>query len=591
MKTVLCAIALLCANTLGAQELSASDLDRRRHALVRLLDEHWEYTMRTNPDWASVLGDPRFNDRLPDVSEAAVQADLAQTRRFLQRFEAIGTVGFNEQERLDRELMVRDLRQDLEAAKHYPWWLMPVSQYDGIHIYAPELPSSLVFRNARDYDDYVTRLGKYPRVFDDTIANMRKGMAANLMPPKFLLEKVAEQAAQVANTPAAQSPFAVPLNKFPEGLTEAEKERIRGAVLAAVEHSIIPAYRRFAAFVKDEYAPQGRSHAGIWSLPDGRARYAFRVRQQTTTRLTPDEIHQIGLREVARIEGEMLQIAKKLGHEDVKSLNEAIARNPDLKYKAAQGILDDYRRFIAGMYTRLPQFFGRLPKASVDVVPVSPFRERSASAAQYEPGAPDGSRPGRVHVNTYQVTARKTLTTESTAYHEGVPGHHMQFAIQQELAGLPKFRKHGEYAAFVEGWGLYAEDLAREAGAYEDPYSDYGRLNNEILRAIRLVADTGLHEKKWTREQVVQFFHDHSAIDEVRIQSEVDRYMVVPGQALAYKIGQLKIRELRERAQKTLGPRFDVRAFHDEILGAGALPLDVLEVRIESWMKRTMGTR
>lgn len=578
-------LVLLSAPALVAQELSAADLDRRRKALSDLLDEHWEYTLRTNPELASVLGDKRFNDRVTDVSEAAERAKVAQAKRFLKRFEAIGPTGFDEQERLNRELMVRNLRESVEAAK-FNFWQMPVSQFGGIHIDAAWLASSLTFQSTKDYDDYLVRLGQFPKLFDDTTANMRKGMAAKLMPPKFLLAKVVEQALDVANVPAEQSVFAAPLGAFPQGISDAEKERIREDVIAAIERSAFPAYKQFADFVKNEYAPHGRTSPGLWSLPDGKARYAFRVRQQTTTNLTPEEIHQIGLNEVARIEGEMLQIAKKLGYSDVKSLNAAIEQNPKFKYKAPQEILDDYTRFIGAMYARLPQFFGRLPKAKVTVVAVAPFREKGASAAQYEVGAPDGSRPGRVHVNTYQVTSRKTLTTEATAYHEGVPGHHMQFSIQQELPDLPKFRKHGESIAFVEGWGLYAEGLAKEAGAYDDPYSDYGRLNNEILRAIRLVADTGYHIKKWTREQVVQFFHDHSAIDEVRLQSEADRYMVNAGQALTYKIGELKIRELRERAQKTLGAKFDVRAFHDEVLGAGAVPLETLDARITRWIAR-----
>jgi len=421
---------------------------------------------------------------------------------------------------------------------------------------------------------------------DDTIANMRMGMAAKLMPPKFLLEKVASQAANIGNTPADKSPFALPLEKFPEGVSDADKQRIRTAMLAAIDRSVIPAYKRFEAFVRDEYAPKGQTNVGIWALPDGKARYAFRVRQQTTSNFTPEQIHQIGLDEVARIEADMLAIAKKMGFNDLNSFNEAIEKNPELHFKSPQDILEKYRHFIDQMYARLPQLFGRLPKAKLEVVPVQPFREKEAAGASYETGSPDGSRPGRVYVNTYEATSRKTLSTESTSYHEGVPGHHMQLSIQQELAELPKFRQQGGYTAFVEGWALYSERLGKEVGYYQDPYSDYGRLNDEMLRAIRLVVDTGLHDKKWTREQVVKFFRDHSAIDEVEIQAETDRYIVWPGQALAYKIGQLKILELRDRAQKELGAKFDIRGFHDEVLGAGALPLDTLDERINRWIAR-----
>jgi uncharacterized protein (DUF885 family) len=335
--------------------------------------------------------------------------------------------------------------------------------------------------------------------------------------------------------------------------------------------------------------PKGRTEVGLWSLPDGEARYAFRVKNSTTTDMTPEQIHQIGLREVARIEGEMLQVAKKLGYSDLKSLNAAIEKNPDLHAHSKQQILDLYKQHIDAMYTKLPQLFGRLPKAKVEVLPTEAFREKEASSAEYNQGTPDGSRPGRVQVNTSDPEKRKIINIESTAYHEGVPGHHMQITIAQELPTLPPFRQQGAYTAFDEGWALYAERLGKEVGFYQDTYSDYGRLQDEMLRAIRLVVDTGLHYKRWSRDQVVQFFHDHSAIDEVEVQSETDRYIVWPGQALAYKVGQMKILELRERAHKALGDRFDIRAFHDEVLGAGALPMDVLEKRIDAWIAAQKG--
>lgn len=577
------AAVLLCAMPLSAGELSAEDLDRRRKALSDLLGEHWEYTLRTSPEFASILGDRRYNDQVSDASAAAVKRELAESRRFLRRFEAIDTRGFSTQERLNRDLMVRDLRLDLEGAK-FVSWQMPVNQMGGIHLGAAQLPSALPFATVKDYDDYITRLGKFPKILDDTIVNMRKGMAARLMPPKFLLEKVAEQAQGIAGSKGEDSPFAQPLKNFPETFSASDKERIRTAVLAAIDRHVIPAYQRFAAFVRDEYAPKGRTDVGVWSLPDGRERYAYQVRRMTTTTMTPDAIHDLGLREVARIEGEMLQIAKKLGFSDLASFNKAIAENPELKPKNGQQLLDLYKKYIDHMYGKLPELFGRLPKAKLEVLPVPEFRAKGASAASYETGSPDGTRPGRVYVNTSDVTSRSLLPTESTAYHEGAPGHHMQLSIQQELTDLPPFRQQGGTTAFVEGWALYSERLGKEVGFYQDPYSDYGRLNDEMLRAIRLVVDTGLHHKRWTRDQVVQFFRDHSAIDEVEIQSETDRYIVWPGQALAYKIGQLKILELRERAQRELGSKFDIRAFHDQVLGSGALPMDELEKSIDRWI-------
>jgi uncharacterized protein (DUF885 family) len=585
-KLVLVSLLMLTsAASLAAQELSAADLDRRRKALNDLLHEQWEYTLRTSPEFASILGDRRYNDQVSDASEKATYADLAQTKKFLKRFEAIDTTAFSEQEKLNRNLMIRDLRNSVAGAK-FKHWQTPVNQMSGIHLGAAQLPGALPFATVKDYEDYIVRLGKFPKIMDDTIANMRKGMAARLMPPKFLLEKVTGQAQGLAAAKGEESPFAIPLKNFPENIPAAEKERLRTAVLAAIDQHVIPAYERFTLFVRDEYAPKGRIDVGYWALPNGRERYAYLVRAMTTTDLAPDEIHQIGLREVARIEGEMLQIAQKLGHPDLKSFNQAVEANPDLKAKSRQQMLDLYTKYIDQMYARLPQLFGRLPKAKLEVLPVQEFREKEASGASYENGSPDGSRPGRVYVNTYEATSRKTLSFESTAYHEGVPGHHMQLAIQQELPELPPFRQQGGYTAFIEGWALYSERLGKEVGYYEDSYSDYGRLNDEMLRAIRLVVDTGLHHKKWTREQVVQFFRDHSAIDEVEIQSETDRYIVWPGQALAYKLGQLEILALRERAQKELGTKFDIRGFHDEVLGAGALPLQELKERIGVWIAK-----
>jgi uncharacterized protein (DUF885 family) len=581
---LLCAILLAWAD-LSAQELSASDLDRRRVALRDLLGEQWEYTLRTSPEFASILGDRRYNDQVSDVSERAVLADLEVSKRFLRRFQAIDTRGFSVQETLNRDLMVKNLRDQLDGAK-FRNWLMPVNQMSGIHLFAAQLPSLLPFATVKDYDDYVVRLGKFPKILDDTTASMRKGMAARLMPPRFLLEKVAEQAAGIAETPAEKSPFALPLEKLPEGFSAAEKERIRDAVLDAVRTSVIPPYAKFAAFVRDEYAPKGRSDVGLWALPDGKARYAFMASNQTTTDLTPDQIHQIGVSEVTRIEGEMLAIARTLGFQDLRSFNASLETNPKVQVTSGEQILEAYRRYIGQMYAKLPELFGRLPKAKLEVAPTEPFREANAAAAEYNTGAPDGSRPGRVYVNTFEAAKRKTLSQESTAYHEGVPGHHMQLSIQQELTDLPPFRQQGGETAFVEGWALYTERLGKEVGFYQDPYSDYGRLNDEILRAIRLVVDTGLHSKKWTREQVVQYFRDHSAIDEVEIQAETDRYIVWPGQALAYKIGQLKILELRQRAEKALGAKFDIRAFHDEVLSAGALPMGLLEERVDAWIAR-----
>ena len=567
----------------GAGSAPPSDLQARRDALNRLLAEQWEYNLSTSPEFASLIGDKRWNDKLSDISDKAIQADLEKTKEFLARFEAIDTTGFPEQEALNQTLMVRELRRGLEGAR-FKGWLMPVNQISGIHIEAPQLAPYLSFTGSKDYEDLITRYHGIPGLLDQTVEHMRQGMAAGLMPPKFLLEKVVKQVEGMAAQKPEDSPFAEPLSRFPQDMPAAEKERLRGKLLAAVRDDVLPAYARFGKFVKDEYVPKGRIEVGLWALPDGEARYAFRVKTSTTTDMTPEEIHQIGLKEVARIEGEMLRIAKQLGYGDLKSLNAALAKNPDLHGHSRQQILDLYKQHIDAMYTKLPQLFGRLPKAKVEVLPTEAFREKEASGAEYNQGTPDGSRPGRVMVNTSEPEKRTLINIETTAYHEGVPGHHLQITIQQELPTLPPFRQQGGNTAFAEGWALYSERLGKEIGFFKEPTSEYGHLQDEMLRAIRLVVDTGLHSKRWTREQVVQFFHDHSGIDEVEVQTETDRYMVWPAQALAYKVGQMKILELRERAHQALGDRFDIRQFHDEVLGAGSLPMDVLEARIDSWI-------
>jgi uncharacterized protein (DUF885 family) len=580
----LLAALLVAAVPVWAAPAPSSDLQARRDALNKLLAEQWEYTLSNAPEFASILGDKRWNDQISDFSQAAIDADLVKTREFLTRFQAIDTTGFPEQEALNKALMVRGLQEGIEGSK-FKDWQMPVNQISGIHLMAAQFPSILTFTTVKDYDDLITRYKKFPRAFDQTIDHMRAGMAAGLMPPKFLLEKAVVQIEGLASTPAEKSPFAQPLASFPKEIPEAEQTRIRQEMLAAISGSILPSYVKLGKFMKEEYVPKGRTEPGMWSLPDGEARYAWAVKGSTTTNLTPEEIHQIGLREVTRIEGQMAEIARKLGFKDVKSLNAAIEADPKRHARSRQEILDLYRKYIDQMWAKLPEEFGRLPKAKVEVVAVEEFREKEASGAQYMPGAPDGSRPGRVQVNTSDPEKRSTITMESTAYHEGVPGHHMQLSIAQELPTLPPFRQQGGYTAFAEGWALYSERLGKEVGFYQDPYNDYGHLQDEMLRAIRLVVDTGFHSKHWSRDQVVKFFHDHSGIDEVEVQSETDRYIVWPGQALAYKVGQLKILELRERAKKALGPKFDIHKFHDEVLGAGALPLDVLETRIDNWIQ------
>jgi uncharacterized protein (DUF885 family) len=577
-------VALVLCLFYAVQMFAApADIEARRTQLNALISELWEWNLRQDPVYASILGDKRYNDQLGSESEKTTLEQQAKEKEFLKRFEDIDAIGLPHQDMLNRELEIRSLKEDIEETD-LKLWQMPVNQMNGIHINAPQLVTVLSFQTVKDYDDYIARLRQLPRIFEDETANMRKGMANGLMPPKFLLEKVVDQTNGIATQPPDKSPFAQPFNSFPANFSEAEKTRLKAAGLAAIKDDVLPAYSRFATFVKQEYVPKGRAEVGVWSLPNGDAIYAFDVKRSTTTDKTPEQIHQIGLQQVAEIEKQQLEIATRLGFKDLKSFRQALKANPKLYAQSREQILDLYRQYIAQMKPELPKLFGRLPQADLIVMPVEPFREKDASGAQYIEGTPDGSRPGHVEVNTSDPEKRMIIDFESTAYHEGVPGHHLQLTIAQEMQGLPPFRQHGFYGAYIEGWALYSERLGKEVGFYKDPYSDYGRLEDEMLRAIRLVVDTGLHYKHWTREQVVQYFHDHSAIDEPSVQSETNRYISWPAQALSYKMGQLKILELRARAQQQLGSQFDIREFHDQVIDSGALPLDVLDEQINLWI-------
>ena len=573
-------ITLLSLSTVS---LSA-DLESRRKALNDLLHERWEYTMRTSPIYASFLGDKRYNDQLDDFSQKAIDDNLEQDRHFLTRFEAIDTTGFPEQEILNKQLMVRDLKMSVEGAR-FKSWEMPVDQTNGVQVGLPALVNVLAFDSVKDYEDYISRLKQIPRLFDQVEIQMRKGIADNWMPPKSVLGEVVKQANELATTPADKNPFAEPFNKFPDAIGEADRKRLRDTGLTSIHDSVLPAYAKFATFVRDEYEPKGRPEPGVWSLPNGDEYYAFRVKDSTTTSLTPEEIHQLGLAQVKLIEDKMLAVAKQLGFSDLKSFYASIPNNPKVHVHSRQEILDRYQKYIDQMYTKLPDLFGRLPKEKLDVKPIEEFREKGAST-HYLEGTPDGSRKAHVMVNTGDYEKRTIIGAETTAYHEGVPGHHLQISIAQELPSLPMFRQHESYTAYVEGWALYAEELGKEVGFYQDPYSYYGHLEADMLRAIRLVVDTGFHYKHWTRQRVVDFFHDHSAIDEPEVQGETDRYMAWPAQALGYKVGQLEIIKLRQYSRDQLGDKFDIRGFHDEVLSGGALPLDVLSTRIHDWVGR-----
>ena len=572
----------------GQKQLTAvapetTSVAARSKALSTLLADIWQDRLKHSPEFASLIGDKRYNDQLTDYSAKEVNASLARGLDFIQRLGAIDTTGLTEQEKLSSELMLRSLIDAQQGAK-FKEWEMPVTPIFGFQTSLPNLVVQLSFDSVKDYDDYIERLKKVPVAFSQVMTNLQLGVDEGRMPPKESLEKALAQTQGIANQKAEESVFAQPLKKFPKTIPAADQKRITTDLIAVIQAQVLPTYQRFAKFMSAQYVPYGRKDPGVWAMPGGDAYYAYRIRQVTTLDKTAAQIHQIGLDEVKRDEAEMLAIVHQLGFADLKSFRAALAANPKDHPQSKEALLDAYKGYIAQMQPRLPELFGRLPKAPLEVVPMPSFAEKDSPMAYYDQGTADGSRPGRVDVNLYNFADRALHSVEVVAYHEGVPGHHLQISIAQELTGLPEFRKYQDYTAFVEGWGLYSERLGKEIGFYKDPYSDYGRLEADMWRAIRLVVDTGVHSQHWTRQQMVDYFHEHSALDETNIQSEVDRYIAWPAQALGYKMGQLKILELRDKAKTALGPKFDLKAFHDEVLDSGALPLDVLEQRVDAWI-------
>ena len=585
------AVSISLAGPVFAQKLQVDpnavtapqSLEDRRKALNRLFDDYWQDNLRHSPEFASSIGDKRYNDQISDYSVRAFNEGLAREQGFLTRLAAIDPAGFTAQEQISRELLLRQFADDQEAAD-FKEWEFPVNQMGGVHTIYPQLVAQLSFTTVKDYDDWIARLKAMPKAFQQATDNMELGVEDHRVPPKFLLEKALDQVKGLAVQKPEDSPLAQPLKSFPPSIPAAEQARIKQEMLDAIAKQVLPAYQRLQRFLETTYVPAGRAEPGISALPDGEKYYQFLIRRTTTTNLTAAQIHQIGLDEVAKDEAGMLAIAKKLGFADLKSFEQHVKTDPKLKPASREQVLDAYRGYLKPMQAKLPDLFGRLPKAGFEVAPVPDYLEKTSADAYYEAGTPDGSRPGRIRVDTYNPSDRNLCEVESIAYHEGLPGHHLQISIGQELTGVPEFRKFSGYTAFTEGWGLYAERLGKDVGFYQDPYSDYGRLEGDIWRAIRLVVDTGVHSQHWTRQQMVDFFHDHSAIGETSVQAETDRYIAWPSQALAYKVGQLKILELRDRAQKALGPKFDIRAFHDEVLDSGALPLDVLDQRVNTWI-------
>ena len=574
MRRLAIVFALVAVPLFAAEKTSVTS---RLSAQNALFNEFWETTLKLNPTLATATGDYRYNDQLGDNSLAAIARRHDITAGFLKRIKAISTDGFGEEDRTSHDLLQRTLQEQINDfdLKDYE---MPLSSMGGAHTQLADLPNAAPLDSVKHYEDYIARLHQIPRVLSQSEEVLRAGLKDHLVVVKFVAEKVPNQ----VNGIIASNPFMLAVKKMPASFSDEDKKRLTDAITTAVNNEVIPAYKKFGEFVSKEYAPNGRTTLSVESLPDGKRRYQAAIRRFTTTNLTPAEIHKIGLSEFDRIVGEMTALAKANGYADLAAFREHVDNDPKYKPASEQAILDDFDRCITQMRTKLPELFTLIPAAPVTVEAIPEFQK--GAATHYQTGTPDGKRPGRVSVAVSDYKNRTMLNDEAVAYHEGIPGHHMQLSVQQTLTGLPEFRKHGGNSGYTEGWALYAEQLGKEVGFYQDPGSDYGRLRSELFRAVRLVVDTGIHDMGWTRDQVVQYMRDSHAVDEPTIQAETDRYISGPAQACSYKLGQLKIRELRSRAQNALGPKFDIRKFHDAILAGGSLPLDVLDARITRWI-------
>jgi uncharacterized protein (DUF885 family) len=570
-----CGVITACA-TLSPQ---SSSVESRLAAQNALFEQQYQSDLKADPERATSYGDYRYNEQLDDYSLEGVRRRYASDQDFLARLMAISTSGFPAQDAMSHQVLVRTLQQriDNHAFKEYE---MPLSQMEGPHVHLADLPLAVPLDSVKHYEDYIARLHQIPRAFTQTEQVLRAGMQDHLMPVRFLLEKVPAQCEGVI----AADPFLRPTRNFPSGISPEDQQRLTKAITDTVVNEVLPAYHAFGSFVATEYAPHGRTVLAVTSLPDGERRYRNDIRSRTSVDyLSAEQIHQLGLREIDRIEAEMLVIAQQQGFSDRESYHQSLKDNPRYRPVSAEQIVDVFRGYLEQMQPKLPSLFGFIPPSPVTVEAIPDFQ--AAMATHYVTGTPDGTRPGRVVVATSHFADRSLVDDEAIAYHEGIPGHHLQQSVAQLKTDLPKFRQHTFNSGYIEGWALYAEQLGKEVGFYQDPGSDYGRLASELFRAVRLVVDTGIHSQGWTREQVVDFMRKSGAVDEPTIQAEVDRYIAWPAQALSYKLGQLKIRELRDRAQRELGSQFDIRSFHDEMLSGGVLPLDLLDARTEDWIR------
>jgi uncharacterized protein (DUF885 family) len=581
--------SFLCVLLLAAATLQAGPTESAR--LHQLFGEEWEWQLRDNPEGATILGDKRFDDKLTDRSAAAFERRRAHNRETLARIKALDHSKLSEADKLNYDLFLMQERIAVEGDR-YPYELVPINQMGGVFSLLGDLAQQIPRDTVKDYENFLARMRAFPRAVDDTIALLKRGAETGLTPPRFIGDEVGELIAnQLFEDPEKSPAYELAFTNFRPTISAAEQERLQIEAKEILAKEVLPATRKLHAYWTAEYAPKMRESIAWTEVPQGKEWYAYDVRVQTTTEKTPDEIHALGYAEVKRIRAEMEKIKEGTGFQGtLEEFFTFLRSDPRFYYTKPEELLVAYRDIAKRVDPELTRLFGRLPRLPYGVIPIPAYAERAQTTAYYNAGSPESHRPGYYFVNLYDLKSRPKWEMEALSLHESVPGHHLQIALSQELADLPLFRRNAGFTAFVEGWGLYAESLGPELGMYTDPYSKFGQLTYQMWRAVRLVVDTGMHAKGWTRQQAIDFFVANSSKPLHDIEVEIDRYLVWPGQALAYKIGELKIRELRANAERELGPKFDVRAFHDEVLGAGPLPLSLLETRMKAWVAREKGS-
>ncbi|MFZ5662918.1 MAG: DUF885 domain-containing protein [Pseudomonadota bacterium] len=568
---------------------AADTRETTTRALYRFFEEEWERSLRQSPEQASYVGDRRYNDRWSNMSLAAIAQREAADRKALERLQAFDREALSEADKLHYDVMLWDLRNAVERQK-YREYLRPVSQRGGVQN-AEEMAEVLPFATVKDYEDWLSRMRALPTLVEQTTVLMREGVKARNTPPRVLMQRVPAQIkAQLVDDPA-RSPFFKPFSRFPDAIPQAERERLAAEAKTVIAERIVPAYRDFLRFFEQEYLPNTRTTIAAADLPDGKAYYDFLARSFTTTDLGADRIHEIGLKEVARIRAEMEKVKTEVGFQgSLAQFFEHLRTDPRFFYKTPEELFVAYQAISKRIDPELVKVFKTIPRLPYGVRPIPDNIAPDTTTAYYQPGAVDGTRAGFYYVNLYKPEVRPKWEMMALSLHEAVPGHHFQFARGMELPDVPMFRRIGYFTAYGEGWALYAERLGYDMGLYDDPYDRMGQLAYDMWRAVRLVVDTGMHSKGWSREQAIRFFMDNAPKTEQDIVNEIDRYIGWPGQALAYKIGQLKISELRERASRELGAKFDLREFNDEVLATGSVPLEALEKRIDAWIARKRGS-